>query len=255
MLQFAFLGSGSRGNALLVEGRRSRLLLDCGFSVREITARLACLDLSPSDLDAILLTHEHGDHASGVPRLARKHALPVFASYGTRMAVADEDGVDWRRITPEHVFELDDIAVAPVAVPHDAREPVQFVFEAGSARLGVLTDIGHITPHVVARYAGCHALVLETNHDPTMLAEGPYPPALKRRVGGQFGHLSNEQAGELLTRTDTARLDSLVAAHISEQNNTRELAQGALARAFGCNASEIEVAAQGEVGERRSVSA
>lgn len=253
MLHYAFLGSGSRGNALLVAGPRGRILVDCGFSLRETTRRLGALDLAPGDLDGVLLTHEHGDHAAGVPALARRHELPVYATHGTRRAVADEDGVPWRSLTPERPLQLGGMEVLPVPVPHDAREPVQFVLEAGGARLGMLTDLGHVTPHVLDCYAGCQALVLETNHDRDLLAEGPYPAALKRRVGGRFGHLSNCQARDFLERADTAKLSSLVAAHVSEQNNTRDLAREHLAAARDCASGEIPVASQEQVSEWQAV--
>nr|WP_301288380.1 MBL fold metallo-hydrolase [Natronospira proteinivora] len=243
-MRFAFLGSGSRGNALLVEAGSARILVDCGFSAREIARRMAVLDRDPAQLDAILLTHEHADHASGVGRLARKHGLPVFATHGTRLAVDDEADVDWRLISAHGDFELGGLGIQPVAVPHDAREPVQFVFQHGHARMGLLTDLGHITPHVLRSYAGCQMMVLEANHDPGMLAAGPYPSSLKQRVGGPFGHLSNGQSGAFLEAGDTAELERLVAAHISEKNNAFELARQTLAGPLGWADERIEVARQ-----------
>lgn len=252
-MQYAFVGSGSRGNALLVSGPSGTILIDCGFSLRETTRRLAELGLAPGDLEAVLLTHEHGDHASGVPALARRHELPVYATHGTRKAVADENGIPWRPLTPERCISLAGIEVLPVAVPHDAREPVQFVLQTDGVRLGMLTDLGHITPHVLECYAGCHALVLEANHDRDLLAEGPYPASLKRRVGGRFGHLSNCQARDFLERADTAGLSSLVAAHLSEQNNTLSLARQNLAAALDCAMDRIPVAAQEQVSDWHTV--
>jgi len=243
-LRFAFLGSGSRGNALLVEAGSARILVDCGFSAREIGRRMAVLDRDPAQLDAVLLTHEHADHASGAGRLARKYQLPVFATHGTRAAVDDEDGVEWQLISAHRSFSFGPLTIQPVAVPHDAREPVQFVFEQGHGRLGLLTDLGHVTPHVLRSYAGCQMLVLEANHDPAMLAAGPYPPSLKQRVGGPFGHLSNGQSAAFLQAGDTEGLECLVAAHISEKNNAFDLARQTLADSLGWAQDHIEVAEQ-----------
>jgi phosphoribosyl 1,2-cyclic phosphodiesterase len=249
VLRFAFLGSGSKGNALLVESPAARILIDCGFSAIQAARRMAALGCEADALDAVLVTHEHGDHASGVARLARRHGIPVMSTTGTRDAVAQEEGVDWRTFCPHEAFALKDLEILPVAVPHDAREPVQFVITHGDRRLGVLTDLGHVTPHVIRSYAGCTALVLEANHDPGMLANGPYPASIKARVGGPFGHLSNEQAGGFLADCDTDRLKRLLAAHISEQNNLESLARSALAAGLGCREDDIEVAAQDRPGE------
>ncbi|MEA5444473.1 MBL fold metallo-hydrolase [Gammaproteobacteria bacterium AB-CW1] len=242
--RFAFLGSGSRGNALLVEAAGRRVLVDCGFSARETARRMAGLNLEPGQLDAILVTHEHADHASGVVRLARRHGLPVFTTHGTRAAVGDGDDLDWRLISSHEDFFLGKLAVTPVAVPHDAREPVQFILGDGQHRLGLLTDLGHVTPHVVRCYSGCQALVLEANHDRAMLASGPYPPALKRRVGGDFGHLNNEQSAAFLDASDMQSLERLIAAHISEKNNDADLARDTLADGIGWSSSRVEVAVQ-----------
>lgn len=243
-MRFAFLGSGSRGNALLLEVGRRRILVDCGFSAREITRRMAGLDCEPDSLDAILVTHEHSDHASGVARLARRHGLPVMATHGTRTAVGDENGVEWRLIVPDQPFSIGDIHVTPVPVPHDAREPVQFVFRSGTARFGMLTDLGHVTPHVIRHFSDCQALVLEANHDPAMLQAGPYPPALKRRVGGHFGHLANGQSAEFLDQAGTTAMERLIAAHISEKNNDFDLVRTTLADGIGWASDRVEAAVQ-----------
>jgi len=243
-LRFAFLGSGSKGNALLVEAAGRRVLVDCGFSAREATRRMSDLDLAPDALDAVLVTHEHSDHAGGVVRLARRYALPVFSTHGTRTAIGDGDDIDWRLISAHEAFALGDLTVTPVAVPHDAREPVQFVLDDGRHRFGLLTDLGHVTPHVIRSYAGCHALVLEANHDTAMLAAGPYPASLKQRVGGDFGHLNNVQSAEFLHAAETAGLERLIAAHISEKNNDALLARDTLADGIGWPGDRVEVAVQ-----------
>ena len=243
-MRFASLGSGSRGNATLVEASGTRVLIDCGFSVRETERRLARLGVSAERLSAILVTHEHGDHINGVGALARRHDIPVWLTAGTFAARRLGDVARCRVFSSHASFALEDVQVYPYPVPHDAREPCQFVFSDGQRRLGVLTDTGCATPHIAEQLAGCHALLLECNHERTLLDNGVYPPALKRRVGGDLGHLSNAQAAELLARLDTSRLTQLVAAHLSEKHNTPALARGALAEALDCDAGWVGVATQ-----------
>ncbi|WP_111643155.1 MBL fold metallo-hydrolase [Marinimicrobium alkaliphilum] len=228
-MRFASLGSGSSGNATLVEWDEGALLIDCGFSAKEAELRLQRLGRRADELLAILVTHEHGDHIKGVAALARRHQLPVYMTPGTYQSRDYGRLPDLRLIEGYGRFSLAGLAVQPVAVPHDAREPTQFVLERAGKRLGILTDLGSITPHVEASYQGCDALVLEANHDPGMLASGPYPVSLKRRVGGQWGHLSNQQAAGLLERLERERLQHLVVAHISQQNNSLAVAQQTLA--------------------------
>ncbi len=227
--RFASLGSGSRGNATLVNWGEGNLLIDCGFSAREAEQRLARFGLAASDLDAILVTHEHADHIKGVAPLARRHGVPVYMTPGTYHSRPLGNLPKLHLIESYGEFHLGDLSVQPVAVPHDAREPAQFVFEYRGRRLGILTDLGSITPQVEASFQELDAMVLETNHDSTMLAYGPYPAALKQRVGGLWGHLSNQQAAGFLQRLNCARLQHLVLAHISLQNNSLAVAQAALA--------------------------
>jgi phosphoribosyl 1,2-cyclic phosphodiesterase len=242
-MRFASLGSGSRGNALVVEAGGTRILLDCGFGPRNLAARLARLGLAPGDLDAILVTHEHADHISGVAACARRHRLEVFMTHGT-FSAATLPAVSVRAIDSHFAFAVGDIEVRPFPVPHDAREPAQFVFSDGNSCLGVLTDAGCVTRHMVEMLSGCDALVLECNHDPDMLAGGRYPPHLKRRIAGRFGHLDNAAAAELLTQIDSSRLRHIVAAHLSQENNTPALATAALAAALNCEPGWIGVADQ-----------
>lgn len=227
-MRFASIGSGSKGNATLVESGEALIMVDCGFGIREAVARLQRLKVDPAQLNAILLTHEHGDHLKGVKSLARRYGVPVYTTAGTWLAGKLQVLEDVRFITPEQRFSIRDIDVDPVTVPHDAREPVQFVLHSGAHRLGLLTDLGHITSHVRQQFAQCDALFLECNHDLRMLAEGPYPPMLKRRVGGHWGHLSNTQARALLQYWGTDRLQHIVASHLSDKNNLPELAVDAL---------------------------
>ena len=227
-MRFASLGSGSRGNGTLLENSNTCLLVDCGFTIKETERRLQRLGRSAQDLSAILVTHEHSDHIKGVLPLARKYGIPVYASNGTAQYDTMLRYPDYCEVNTHATFCVGDIQITPVAVPHDAREPCQYVFADGKRRLGLLTDLGSITPFVCEQYRECDALILEFNHDCDLLARGPYPPMLKNRVGGNWGHLSNEQAAELLTKVEQERLQHIVMAHISEKNNTVELAEAAL---------------------------
>ena len=228
-LEFASLGSGSKGNGTLIRYDDCRLLIDCGFSLKETQKRLSTLGLGPQDLDAVIVTHEHSDHIGGVGPLARKYQLPVYMTPGTRCARNIGALPQVELIKSYQPFSIKSVHITPVAVPHDAVEPVQYILEAGGLKLGLLTDLGSITPHVEQYYQGCDGLIVEANHDPLMLASGPYPPSLKQRVGGPWGHLSNQQLADFLSRIDGAHLQHVVIAHISQQNNTLDLAQSALA--------------------------
>ncbi len=227
-MRFAILGSGSGGNASVVESSNHRVMIDCGFALSDVCARAKRLDIDPATLDAILLTHEHGDHASGVGRLARKYDIPVYLTPGTRRGARDLQGARLHTFTPHESFAIGDLQVQPFPVPHDAREPCQFVIKHQKQRVGVLSDLGSITVHVKATLMNCDALMLEANHDPEMLRNGPYPAKLKKRVGGNYGHLSNQQAASLLRAIRSDGLQKLVLTHLSEKNNTPQLARAAI---------------------------
>ncbi len=248
-MRFASLGSGSEGNALLVEAQcgttTTRVLLDCGFSAKEVERRLARLGFGVDSLDAIVITHEHGDHIGSALTLARKWSIPVHTSWGTARATgADEADIDLHVLWSDEAVAIGDLSVLPYTVPHDAREPLQFVFSDGAGRLGVLTDVGTSTPHISAVLSGCDALVLECNHDVQMLAASRYPQSLKARIGGNHGHLNNDAAAEILASLDRSKLRHLVAAHLSQQNNSPELAQAAMAAVLGAAPPEVVVASQ-----------
>ncbi|WP_250513462.1 MBL fold metallo-hydrolase [Caballeronia sp. INDeC2] len=250
-MRFASLGSGSEGNALLVEASSgattTRVLLDCGFSGKEIERRLARLNCRAEDLDAIVITHEHTDHIGSALTLARRWSIPLHMSWGTARAIgADEANVELNVLWGDESVAIGDLNVMPYTVPHDAREPLQYVFSDGACRLGVLTDVGVSTPHITNVLSGCDALVLESNHDVEMLAASRYPPSLKARIGGTHGHLNNEAAAAILASLDRSRLRHLVAAHLSQQNNLPHLAQAALAAAMGACAVDVVVATQAE---------
>jgi len=227
-MRFASLGSGSKGNATLVASADALIMIDCGFSLRETTRRLQRLDLDAGQLDAILVTHEHTDHSSGVAALSRKHQIPVYLTHGTASSGRCDGSYELRHFNCGHSFTIGDIAVTAVAVPHDAVEPCQYRLDWKHCSLGVLTDLGSITPHVIDHYRQCDGLLLEFNHDAPMLMAGVYPPHLKRRVAGDWGHLNNEQSAQLLQAIDAHMLKHLIIAHISEKNNSRERVEQAL---------------------------
>ncbi len=255
-MRFTSLASGSKGNCLLVEAGGTRVLVDCGLSLRETERRLARRGVEPDALRAILVTHEHDDHAGGVYALAAAYGLEVVLTRGTLHAQRGADpageakavahGVNLRLIDGREPFAIDDLEVRPFTVPHDAREPVQFVLSDGVQRLGVLTDLGASTAHVVDMLSGCEALVLECNHARDLLWNGGYPRWLKERIGGPLGHLDNEAAGALLAALDRSRLKHVIAAHLSDQNNRPALARAALAEVLGCAPDWVGLATQSD---------
>lgn len=246
MMRFASLGSGSEGNALIVEAGRTRVLLDCGFGIRDLTARLARRGLEPDDIAAIIVTHEHDDHVGGVARVSRRFHIPVYLTQGTLTALnGARRSIEQITVIDSHTpFAIGDIQVRPYPVPHDAREPAQFVFGDGQVSLGVLTDTGSSTPHIESMLSGLDALVLECNHDHDLLAKSSYPPYLRQRIAGRFGHLDNGTAARLLASLDCSRLRHVIAAHLSRQNNTPELARMAMAQALNCAPDWVGVADQ-----------
>lgn len=218
-MRFASLGSGSKGNATVVDCGAARFLIDCGFSIRETERRLSQLGLTGSDLSAIFVTHEHSDHLRGVIPLAKKYNLPVVMTAGTSKVVKPEVKVPLRVIESHSPFVQNGVQVTPVSVPHDAREPVQYVFRYAGLTLGVLTDLGSVTPHVIEQFSRCDGLLLECNHDLDMLRNGSYPLALKHRISSSWGHLNNEQSLALLDCIELKQIQHLVLGHISQQNN------------------------------------
>jgi phosphoribosyl 1,2-cyclic phosphodiesterase len=224
----AALGSGSRGNGLLVEHGDTCLLVDCGFSLRATVQRLQALGREAQDLSAILVTHEHSDHIKGVKALCAKYQLPVYMTHGTARHRSVTQVERQQLIRGQDSFDIGEISVQAVTVPHDASEPCQYVFEAAGQRVGLLTDLGHVTPRIQQSYSHCDSLFIESNHDEQMLAAGSYPAALKRRVGGNWGHLSNRQTRDFLQGVCLERLQHLVVGHISEQNNCPDLVAAAM---------------------------
>lgn len=224
MTGFASLGSGSRGNGTLVEIGGELILVDCGFTLKQTERRMARLGVRPGDLSAILVTHEHSDHIGGVAALAHRYAVPVFASFGTMKAV--RWGLRGEVIDSHQPFRIGGVTVSPVIVPHDAREPTQFCFQNDGVKLGVVSDLGHVTPFVCEQFRACQGLFMESNYDPATLLDGSYPPSVKRRIAGNLGHLSNTQAAGFLDAVAHAQLQ-VVVGHVSEQNNHPELLEAA----------------------------
>ncbi len=247
MMRFCSLGSGSSGNATLVEARSgsttSRVLVDCGFSLRELERRLGRIGLNAADVDAIFITHEHGDHVGCAPTMARRHRTPLWMSRGTWRAIGEPElpqAPNWAR--DMEAICIGDLQLTPYTVPHDAHEPLQLSFTDGASRLGVLTDVGSITAHLLLQLQRCDALLLECNHDRQLLAHSAYPASLKARIGGRLGHLANDTAAEILAACHHRDLQHLVAAHLSERNNRPDLASAALATVVGGMPNDIVVA-------------
>ena len=244
MLRFASLGSGSKGNATLVESGKTRILIDCGFSLGEVEKRLWRLGCNVEDLTAIVVTHEHGDHANGVGRLSRRYRIPVWSSVGTFNSIRDNDFACFYPINIHQSFTIQDLALNPFPVPHDAREPCQLVVSDGQWRLGLLTDTGMLTPCIKEHLSQVDALLLECNYDTRLLETGPYHFQLKQRVASSFGHLANAQAAQFLQQINTSQLQHLIGMHLSEQNNLPEYAKAALASGLNCEAEDISLACQ-----------
>lgn len=217
------LGSGSKGNATVIQSKQAQLLIDCGFSCKELERRLQIKGLAPEDITAVLVTHEHGDHFNGVPRFCNKYNVPVWMSKGASLDKKANGLKQVNLFNGHHDFYLDNIKISPVAVPHDSREAYQFTFEINEIKIGLLTDVGHITPFIEQRYQQCDLLMLEFNHDLGLLLNGNYPSSLKARVSENFGHLNNQQAANFLTKNITAQLKYLIVMHVSEQNNHEQL--------------------------------
>jgi len=223
IIQFCSLGSGSKGNGTLISFANTIILIDCGFSTKETCKRLSLRGLHPEQISAILVTHEHADHIAGVSGLSNKYSVPVWINKGTSLH-AKCASIKTRQIfNSHHSFQLGDFEILPVTVPHDSREATQFVLTAGEQSIGLLTDVGHITQHIIDSYSVCDALLLEFNYEHDYLMQGSYPLSLKRRVSGDFGHLSNQQAIEMLIQIASPKLQMLVAMHMSEENNSAEL--------------------------------
>jgi phosphoribosyl 1,2-cyclic phosphodiesterase len=247
-MRFASLGSGSAGNCMVVESASTRVLLDCGFGAKETLTRLQRLGIAPEQISGILVTHEHDDHAKGAFKFAAKFNVPVWLSHGTlkmcERYMPENANVTMHIIDSHSTFSIEALEISPYPVPHDAREPTQFIFSDGQYKLGVLTDAGSSTQHIEQTLSGCDALVLECNHDLNMLENGPYAWSLKQRVGSRLGHLDNDTAATLLAKLDNSRLKHIIAAHLSAKNNSPVLAKKALSAVLNCEENWVGIAEQ-----------
>lgn len=267
MLRFSNLSSGSKGNATLVQARgtsgpSTQLLVDCGLGRKELFHRLSNVGVAPEELHGIFITHEHADHIGSAFQVALQLHIPLFMGRGTwracsqptaktqtahiqltRAASAWEQGLV-RFIADTQSFILHGMEVTPITVPHDAKEPLQLLCSDGQAKLGILTDLGHISAHVHAHFADCSALMVECNHDAALLAQSDYPPFLRQRIGGDYGHLSNGQSAQAIAAWTHPKLKNLLCAHLSEQNNHPDLVRHAVSQVLGCNESEVLCATQ-----------
>jgi phosphoribosyl 1,2-cyclic phosphodiesterase len=240
------LASGSKGNCTLVASSQTRLLIDAGLSCREILRRVhLCGEEFPA-IDAVLITHEHSDHVSGLRVLARKLKVPVYITAATydayRQLVRDANGnrVNLERREHYHAgksFQVGDIAVTPFTIPHDAIDPVGFTFCADGIKVGICTDLGYMPASVRHHLRGCHVLMIESNHDLELLRGGPYPWSVKQRVMSRVGHLSNDALADFLTTDYDGGAEFLILAHLSEQNNHPEIARMTAERALGSQGS------------------
>ena len=246
MLRFKSLGSGSTGNAAVVEShddKPSRLLIDCGFGLRHLLARLDSAGLRGNDIDAIFITHEHGDHIGCAAAFAERYRIPLWMSAGTHAAIGSPPLDGLLRIARDgEEITLGQMTVLPFTVPHDAKEPLQLTCTRGSVKLGVLTDLGHATSHVLSHLEACSTLLLEFNHDADLLAASGYPDFLKRRVGGPYGHLSNDSAAQIAKEVGHSGLKTIVAAHLSLQNNSPALTLASLSQAAVVVTNELVIA-------------
>ncbi|MEP6766910.1 MAG: MBL fold metallo-hydrolase [Gemmatimonadaceae bacterium] len=225
MLRVTILGSGSRGNATLIEGNDTTVLIDNGFSLRILKRRLAIIGRRPENIQALLLTHEHTDHASGAIAACAQFNWTLHATAGTLDALP-ESTVPTVVVRSNAAFSVGSLTVQTSSVPHDAREAVAMVItdRASGCRVGIATDLGHVPAELPKQFEHLDVLVIESNHDERMLAEGPYPWVLKKRIGSQLGHLSNRQAASFIASCVHSGLKNVVLAHLSETNNTPEVA-------------------------------
>ena len=249
-MKFCVLGSGSRGNCTYIEEGETCLLIDAGFSGKEIARRLALIGRRPEQLSAILVTHEHHDHITGVGVLSRRFQLPVYANPETHSAAEGRVGklCARREFSTGRRFSLDGFEIHPFAVSHDTADPVGFVVDSGNRRLGYCTDTGRVTKLMAHLLGECHGLILEANHDPRMLKEGPYPFPLKQRVGSNMGHLANADAASFARQLGGGVLETLVLAHLSETNNHPDIVRQEMGEIFDNHSPRPEIILAGQNG-------
>lgn len=270
-VQFTILGSGSSGNCAYVETAEARILVDAGFSPLQIRKRLATIGKTPENLTAILITHEHSDHIAGLLGLADRFHIPVYCNRGTQdgtvwafkakfaskknLALDSPDAtaslkakVDWRLFNNGASFEIGDVGIDTFSIPHDAQDPVGYILRTSAGNIGFATDLGHVTKLVIERIRTANVLVLESNHDVKMLQECPRRSwALKQRILGRHGHISNVTAAETVAQIMSADLQHLYLAHLSRECNTHKLAEHIMAEQLhhiGANHVKMQIAGQ-----------
>lgn len=259
-LSFTLLGSGSSGNATLVSDGDTHILVDVGLSGRETVRRLAECGLSPQQISAIVVSHEHGDHCRGIAPFVKHLEIPVFITDGAckpagMQPLVEQLGRKRQRIESGCAFEVCGIQFTPFAVPHDAADPIAFCVEKDGVKLAIVLDLGYISNLVVERLKGCDAIVLESNHDINMLKVGPYPWALKQRVMSRRGHLSNDTVAEYLLYGFDGKAKHVILAHLSEKNNLPELALLSARRALEERSSLSASQTKLELGRAEHISA
>jgi phosphoribosyl 1,2-cyclic phosphodiesterase len=247
-LAVCILASGSRGNATFVSSGSTSILIDAGLSGIEIERRLKSKGLSPKDLDAILVSHEHTDHIQGVGVLSRRFNLPVYINSKTQGAAFPQIGKvhDVKNFACGSTFLINDLAIHPFSISHDAEDPVGFTLNQNGTTIGIATDLGIVTAMVKEHLKGCSLLILEANHDEDMLINGPYPWSVKQRVKSRTGHLSNAASKQLLNEIQHDRLKHVILAHLSETNNTPQKAVDEVGKALNPNNVQLDVAVQHE---------
>ena len=249
-LAVCVLASGSKGNAIYISDGATAILVDAGLSGIEIKRRLKSRGLSPKDLDAILVTHEHSDHIQAVGVLSRQFKLPVYLNRKIEKKAPIVHSVHQiRTFQCGSSFQINKLTVHPFATSHDASEPVGFTFGQNGKRIGLATDLGTITPMIEANLKHCDLLIIEANHDADMLVNGPYPWPLKQRIQSRIGHLSNEQSKNLLMALQHRRLEHVILAHLSETNNTPQKVLDEVSKALTLCKPRLTIASQNRCGE------
>jgi phosphoribosyl 1,2-cyclic phosphodiesterase len=246
VIRFCLLGSGSSGNAIYIEADGSKILIDNGLSYRQLESRATAAGLTLQGLKAIFITHEHLDHVNGLGVLTRKIDIPVYMTSGTADRLPPGIGKlnDIRHFEAGDEIALNGMRVGSFSVSHDAADPVSYIVEASGTKLGLAADMGHPSELVRQRLSNCHGLILESNYCPEMLRRSSYPPMIRQRIHGRHGHLSNHDASRLLAHVLHDALRLVVLVHISEENNTKELAQSVAAQAMRGHAAQLHVAWQ-----------
>jgi len=249
-LAVCVLASGSKGNAIYISDGFTAILIDAGLSATEIKRRLRSRGLNPKDLNAIVVTHEHSDHIQAVGVLSRQLKLPIYLSRNIEKKVSSGNSLhEIQTFSSGSTFQINNLAVHPFAVSHDAADPVGFTIGQNGSRIGVATDLGIVTPHVKENLKHCHLLILEANHDPDMLINGPYPWYLKRRIQSRSGHLSNQQSKRLLMELQHKGLEHVILAHLSQTNNAPQKVLTEISEVLTRCKPRLTVASQHRCGE------